>query len=41
MPEVRTHLTKAFADISERLLTEDAKVASEHKRRKAVVEKTR
>ena len=37
----RTRMTKTFADVSERLLTEEAKVASEYNRLKAVVEKKR
>lgn len=39
--EDRTKMNKTFAEISERLLTEDAEVAAEYNRLKAVVEKTR
>lgn len=40
-PDDRARMTKTFAEVSERLLTEDAEVASEYTRLKAVVEKTR
>ncbi|MEQ9487874.1 MAG: TRAP transporter substrate-binding protein [Alphaproteobacteria bacterium] len=39
--EDRTRMNKTFAEVSEQLLTEDADVASEYNRLKAVVEKTR
>lgn len=39
--EDRTRMNKTFAEVSERLLTEDEAVAAEYNRLKAVVEKTR
>jgi len=39
--EDRNRMNRTFAEISERLLTEDAAVSSEYNRLKAVVEKTR